>query len=84
MALLMSVVFRLNKISLECTWQSDLSHLDQGPTGDMLTYRAMSYAVVLIRGDKDITLGYRPQGKLKSRAGNQGKHLHQHIVLSKG
>lgn len=63
MALLMSVVFMLTKISLVCTWQSDLSHLDQGPTGDMLTHRAMSCAVALIRGDNDITLGYRPQGK---------------------
>lgn len=62
-ALLLSVVFMLTKISLVCTWQSDLSHLDQGPTGDILTHRAMSYTAVLIRGDKDITLGYRPQGK---------------------
>lgn len=84
MALLMSVVLRLNKISLVCTWQSDLSHWDQGPRGDMLIHRAMSYTAVLIRGDKDITLGYRAQGKLRSSAGNQGKHLPQHIVLSKG
>lgn len=53
----MSVVFRLNKISLVCKWQSDLSHLDQGPTGDVLTDKARGYTVVvLIRGDKDITL----------------------------
>lgn len=77
MALLMPVVFWLNKISLVCKWQSDLSHLDQGPTGDVLTDKAMGYAVtVLNRGDKDITLSYRPQEKLKSHAGNQGKYLH--------
>lgn len=64
-ALLVSVVFMLTKISLVCTWQSDLSHQDQGPTGDMLTHRAMSCTAVLIRGDKDITLCYRPQGKIK-------------------
>lgn len=63
MALLMSAVFMLTKISLVCTRQSELSHLDQGPTGDILTLRAMSYTVVLIRGDKDITLAYRPQGR---------------------
>lgn len=34
MALLLSVVFRLNTISLVRKWQSDLSHLDQGPMGD--------------------------------------------------
>lgn len=80
----MSVVFRLNKISLVHKWQADLSHWDQGPTGDMLTDKAIGYAVVvLIRADKDITLSYRPQSKLKSRARNQGKHLHQDIVLSK-
>lgn len=65
----MSVVFSLNKISLVRKWQSDLSHLDQGPVADVLTDKAMGYTVVvLIRGDKDITLGYRPQGKLKSHA----------------
>lgn len=80
----MSIVFRLNKISLVRKWQSDLSHLDQGPKGDVLPDKVMSYAVVvLIRGDKDITLGYRTQGKLKSHAGNQGKYLHQYVVLSK-
>lgn len=80
----MSVVFRLNEISLVPTWQSGLSHLDQGPTGDVVTDKAMGYAVTaLIRGDKDITLGYRLQGKLKSRDGKEGKYLHWHIVLSK-
>lgn len=63
----MSVVFRLNKISLVPKWQPGLSHLDQGPTGDVLPDKAMGYAVTaLIRGDKDITLGYRLQGKLKA------------------
>jgi len=80
----MSVVFRLNKISLVRKWQSDLSHLDQALTGDVLTDKAMGYAAdLLIRGDKDITLGYRPQGKLKSHAENQRKYLHRHVVLSK-